>query len=168
MNVSELMTATVKSCAIDECLDRAARIMWENDCGCIPVVDHDQRVVGMITDRDICMAAYTQGKALAEMQVSSAMAREVFGARESDPVEVAEALMREKQVHRLPVLDGDGHVRGILSMNDLARRVVPGKGHKANGLSRDSVALTLAAISKPRGVEVAPARSRSIRSQSGV
>jgi CBS domain-containing protein len=149
MNASELMTTNVKSCSASDTLQRAAQIMWENDCGAVPVVNADNRVVGMITDRDICMAAYTQGRPLWQIPISSAMANKVHGVRETDPLEMVEMLMRRVQVRRVPVLDGDGRLSGILSMNDLARRAHRSLGRK-NGLSGDSVVQTLAAICEPR------------------
>jgi CBS domain-containing protein len=62
--MTDLMTTNAKSCGTMDNLERAAQIMWENDCGVVPVVDGSERVVGMVTDRDICMAAYTQGQPL--------------------------------------------------------------------------------------------------------
>jgi CBS-domain-containing membrane protein len=150
MNVSELMTTSVKSCGSHDDLQRAAQIMWENDCGALPVLDADNRVVGMITDRDICMAAYTQSRPLWQIPVSSAMAHQVHGVRESDPVEVVETLMRRVRVRRVPVLDGHGRVKGILSMNDLARHAHRSAGRKSNGLSGDSIVHTLSVIGEPQ------------------
>ncbi len=152
MNASDLMTCAVKSCGIDDNLQRAAQLMWENDCGIVPVLDGDGRVVGMISDRDICMAAYTHGLPLWQLPVSDAMAKQVHGARESDPLEVVETLMRRARVRRVPVLDGDGRLKGILSMNDLARHAHRSTGRKANGHSGDSIVQTLAAICEPRPV----------------
>jgi CBS domain-containing protein len=152
MNVSDLMTTAVRSCGTSDNLQLAAQIMWESDCGIVPVVDGDGRVVGVITDRDICMAAYTQGLPLWQIRVPSAMANHVHGVRETDPLEVVEALMRRVQVRRVPVLDEDGRLRGILSMSDTARHAHRSAGRKANGLSRDSIAQTLSAICEPHPV----------------
>jgi CBS-domain-containing membrane protein len=148
MNASELMTTSVKSCSNSDTLQRAAQLMWEDDCGAVPVVDADNRVVGIVTDRDICMAAYTQGRPLWQIPISSAMAKKVHGVRESDPIEVVETLMQRAQIRRVPVLDGDGRLKGILSMNDLARRAH--HAGRKDGLSGDSIVQTLAAISAPR------------------
>jgi CBS-domain-containing membrane protein len=129
--------------------------MWENDCGVVPVIDGDGRVVGMMTDRDICMAAYTQGQPLWQITVSNAMAKEVHGVRENDRLEAAEGLMRRVRVRRVPVLDGDGRLKGILSMTDLARHTHRTVGRKSNGLSGDSIVQTLAAICEPQAAAVA-------------
>jgi CBS domain-containing protein len=167
MNVSELMTKAVQSCSTNDNLQRAAQIMWENDCGAAPVVDGDGRVVGMITDRDICMAAYTQGQPLWQIPVSAAMAKQVHGVTENDPLEVVETMMRRVRVRRVPVLDGAGRLRGILSMNDLVRRAHHSVGRKANGLSSDSVVQTLAAICAPHAAASAkePATAAGSRPQ---
>jgi CBS domain-containing protein len=149
MNASDLMTKAVKACNVDDNLQRAAQIMWENDVGVVPVVDADLHVVGMITDRDICMAAYIQGTPLWRIPVSSAMARKVYGVGEGEPVAAVEALMRRVQVRRVPVLDGDGRLKGLLSMNDLARHAHRSGARRADGLSGDSIVQTLAAVSEP-------------------
>jgi CBS domain-containing protein len=152
-NVSDLMTTAVRSCTTGDNLQRAAQIMWESDCGVVPVVESDGRLVGMITDRDICMAAYTQGKPLSHIGVFYAMAKEVHGVHDTDRVEAAEDLMRRVRVRRVPVLDRDGRLKGILSMNDLARHVRRSPvGRSASGLSTDRIAWTLAAIcERPNG-----------------
>jgi CBS domain-containing protein len=149
MNVSELMTKAVQSCDTHDNLQRAAQIMWENDCGIVPVLDSEGRVVGMVTDRDVCMAAYTQGLTLAQIPVTSAMADQVHGVHEADGIEAAQALMQRARVRRVPVLNGDGRLKGILSMNDLARYVQHSTSRKANGLSSGSIAQTLAAVCEP-------------------
>lgn len=154
MNVSSVMTSAVKSCGIDDNLQFAAQIMWENDCGVVPVVGADGRVVGMVTDRDVCMAAYTKGQPIHQIPVSSAMAKSVWSVHEHDPLPAAESLMRKARVRRLPVTDGDGKLKGILSMNDLARHHAQRSwGHKSNGLGSDSIVQTMAAICEPHASE---------------
>jgi CBS domain-containing protein len=143
------MTRAVKACSSNESLHRAAQIMWETDCGCVPVVESNGRVVGMITDRDVCMAAYTTGQPLWQIPVSSAMARQVHAVRENEPLETAEKLMRRVQVRRLPVVDGNGHLKGILSMTDLALHAHSSEDRRGDSLCGDSIARTLAAICEP-------------------
>lgn len=155
MNVSDLMTRAVQSCSANDNLQTAARIMWEADCGAVPVVAADMRVIGMITDRDICMAAYTQGQPLWNIPVSSAMADQIHVVREADSLDLVETLMRNVRVRRAPVVDADGRLKGIVSMNDLARHARRSSSRKADGLSGDSIVQTLAAISEPRHVEKA-------------
>jgi CBS domain-containing protein len=121
MKVSDLMTKEVKTCHQHDSLNRAAQLMWENDCGAIPVVDSDLKVIGMLTDRDICMAAYTQGVALAAASVGSAMSCDVCLCAAGDNITSAAELMRERQIRRLPVVDKEQKLVGILSMSDIAR-----------------------------------------------
>jgi CBS domain-containing protein len=149
MNVSELMTSPVRTCTSEDNLQRAAQLMWECDCGAVPVVDGEGRIVSMITDRDVCMAAYTRGEALWQIPVSAAMAKQVFRVNASERVEVAIGVMRTAHVHRVPVVDGDGRVVGILSMNNLARHVQGLPGGKTNGVSTATITQTLAAIGEP-------------------
>ena len=108
-------------CGPADSLDRAAQLLWEHDCGVLPVVDDKRRVVGMITDRDICMAAYTQGRALSELPVSRAMAHAVVRCSPDHDVEAALHVMAEGQVHRLPVVDDNDRLLGILSLTDVVR-----------------------------------------------
>jgi CBS domain-containing protein len=121
MKVSELMTSEVKACHQHDSLNRAAQLMWENDCGAVPVVDAEMKVVGMLTDRDICMAAYTQGVGLADASVGGAMSCDVCTCEPDDNIASAAERMRERQIRRLPVIDKSSKLVGILSMSDIAR-----------------------------------------------
>ncbi|CAN5917199.1 CBS domain-containing protein [soil metagenome] len=121
-----MMTRGVRTCCPDDSLNSAAQLMWQNDCGCVPVVDSDGRAIGMITDRDICMAAYTQGQPLGDMLVASAASREIMTMRENESLDAAEALMQKHKIRRIPVVDADRRPVGIVSMNDLARHATVG------------------------------------------
>lgn len=146
MNVSDLMTTHAATCRPDAPLRLAAQIMWDHDCGCVPVVDDSNRVLGMITDRDVCMAALTQGKSLSEMAVESAMSRAVYGCAPDDDVEKAAGLMRLRQVRRVPVLDADRRLIGVISLSDFARAL---SANASNGVTTPTVARTLFDISQP-------------------
>lgn len=145
------MTPGVGSCRPFDTADRGAKTMWERDCGAVPVVDQEGRVVAMVTDRDLCMAALTQGRPLAEIHVSSAMSRRLWSCRPQDDVKDAEKLMRAHQVRRLPVVDAEGKLVGILSISDLARVAVSTKGAKKKAVAPSDVGQTLGAISSPAG-----------------
>jgi CBS domain-containing protein len=121
MRVEDLMTRDVKSCMTHDSLDAAAAIMWEYRCGGVPVVDNDRQPVGFLTDRDICMAAYTQGAKLRDSSVGSAMARRLVTCKQDDDLRVAVDLMQKNHVRRLPVVDSAGRLVGLLSLDDLAR-----------------------------------------------
>ena len=154
MTIKELMTRPAVTCPNNSTLEHAAWLMWEFDCGVIPVVDDGGRAVGIVTDRDICMAAYTQGRALADIAVGTAMAHHVIAIHADDSVETAEHLMADNQIRRLPVIDGNGKVVGVVSLSDLARLV---GGARRIGLDRELVS-TLAAVCRPRAA--APANGR--------
>ena len=121
MKVKDLMVTGVKCCETYNTLNTAAQMMWENDIGCVPIVGSNGRVLGMLTDRDICMAAYIQGVPLTGALVTGAMSKELFSCAPEDDIATVEKLMREKQVRRLPVIDADGRLVGIISLNDIAR-----------------------------------------------
>jgi len=121
MKIEKVMVKKVLSCIPEDDLRVPARAMWEGDCGSIPVVDSGSRVVGMITDRDICMAAYTQGRRLEQILVQDVMSKGVTSCKTSDSLEQAEELMRRHKVRRLPVVDAEMHLVGLLSINDIAR-----------------------------------------------
>jgi CBS domain-containing protein len=150
MTVQDLMTRDVKTCQQTDPLSVPAELMWTNDCGAIPVVDSDMRVVGMITDRDIAMATYLQQAAPGFVSVSTAMSPVVHSCRPDDSVEAAERIMRTRQVHRLPVTELDGRLVGILSLNDIARATAREKRPRERQVSAEQLTTTLAAICEPR------------------
>lgn len=122
MKVEFFMTKDPRTCTAEDALAAAARIMWEHDCGCVPVVagPGSRRLVGVVTDRDVCMAAYTQGRPLWEIPVRAAMSSEVWTCHPDDTLKDAVRVMRHRQVRRLPVVDGQGHLLGLLSLTDVA------------------------------------------------
>jgi CBS domain-containing protein len=148
---------------VHDTLNTAAQLMWEHDCGAIPVMGDDDRIIGIVTDRDICMAAYTQGRPLYAIPVHDAMAKEVFTCRPDDSVEDAEHLMGEKQVRRLPVLDGAGQLVGMLSVGDIAREL---GGSRRKGVIRELVQ-SLAAICTPRALSMKLGPSRGATASAG-
>ncbi|MCU0866070.1 MAG: CBS domain-containing protein [Planctomycetes bacterium] len=146
MNVKEVMSQQVRSVRMTERADAAARILWEHDCGIVPVVDANNVLVGVVTDRDLCMASYTQGRPLAEIAVTAVMARAVRSCKPDETLAAAMAAMQQAQVHRLPVVDARGLVIGMLSVNDLIRLAQA----RPAALDAGAVLKTLAAIGAPR------------------
>jgi CBS-domain-containing membrane protein len=119
--VRDVMSREVRWCRAWDTLEHAARLMWEHDCGALPVVDDHGRPIGMITDRDICMAAYTQGRSLSQIQVSVAASRCLHFVRPGAPLDLACAEMRAQRVRRLAVIDVGGNLIGVVSFSDIAR-----------------------------------------------
>lgn len=121
MEISDLMTREVRSCHPEDSLQVAAGMMWDGDCGCVPVVDGEGRLVGMLTDRDVAMAAYTKAECLTDLTVSGAMSAKVFTVAPSARIEMAECLMREYKVRRLPVVGGRSDLTPAAVGETLAR-----------------------------------------------
>jgi CBS domain-containing protein len=147
MNIEQIMSQPVASCRERDSLHTAAQLMWEHDCGAVPVLDHEGKLIGMVTDRDICMATFTQGKAPQDICVADVMSKQVFACHPGDSLESAELLMSEKQIRRLPVVNGSREPLGMLSLNDIAR--YGASTRKKNGMDHQ-VVQTMAAICEPR------------------
>jgi CBS domain-containing protein len=121
MNVEHLMTRDVESCTPEKDLAHAAMIMWRRDCGFVPVVEKPGgRFVGVITDRDICIATATKHASPDSVRVGTVMNPRAITCAASDDVQTAMSRMSEGQVRRLPVLDKEGRLSGVLALNDLA------------------------------------------------
>jgi CBS domain-containing protein len=150
MLIRDIMSTDVQTCRSYQTVSAAAQKMWEADIGAVPVLDDKDRVVGMLTDRDICMAAYTQGLALWQIVAAEVMSKSIVTCEPTDTVDHAEELMRMNAVRRLPVVDGERNVVGIVSMNDLAR--VVSRSHRGQA----ELVATMAAICQPRQTELAP------------
>jgi hypothetical protein len=114
--------------------------MWERRCGCVPVLDDGDQVVGLLTDRDICMAAYTQGRRIDDIAVTTAMSRPVWTCAASASVEEAEDLMMAHGVRRLVVVD-DGRLQGVVSLDDIAKDAAAWDGKGDIDPERVAVAL---------------------------
>jgi CBS domain-containing protein len=121
MIVADIMTTHVHWCLASDTLDRPARLMWEHDCGAIPIVDGRGHVIGMVTDRDICMAAHFQGKALNEVPVTVTGCARIHSVGPDASIAYACEVMKTHRVRRLPVLDRGGNLVGILSLADIVR-----------------------------------------------
>jgi len=152
MKIKDVMTSNVRTCFMSDNLATAAQLMWDHDCGCVPVLSEDARLVGMLTDRDICMASYFQGVPLSGIQVSTVMSRQLIVCSSDDDLSAAERIMREKKVRRLPVLNKQGRLVGLLSISDIARRADEEyAGGAANRYVSDAeVARLAAAVSESR------------------
>jgi predicted transcriptional regulator len=147
MQVEDLMTKSVECCEPDDALERAAQLMWDHDCGCLPVCvtanGGRRKTIGVVTDRDICMCALFQHKPLSELRVADAMAKEVISCLTSDAVQQVKTTMRSARVRRLPVLNVQGTLVGMISLADLAREGAhDGNHHEASELDvRDTLAM---------------------------
>lgn len=144
--LSDVMTTDAHRCAVGDSVNRAAQIMWERRCGCVAVVDQSGGLVGAVTDRDVAMAAYTQGRRLDDIAVEAAMSKPAVTCRLTATIEDAENLMMAHAVRRLFVLDDAGRLCGVVSIDDIARC-----GAACDGLPRvdlERAAITLGEISR--------------------
>ena len=149
-SVAAVMSREVASCSPRSSLAEAARLMWEGDVGCLPVVEHD-RVVGVVTDRDACMSACLQGKPLDQIAVGAAMSRELYTCGATATFADAEQIMTVHQVRRLPVVDENGRLVGMLTLADLARRIAGSPADDgADAQAWRSLGATFARIVAPR------------------
>lgn len=128
MKVKEVMNADAKAIWITESLADAAKSMWKNDCGILPVIKDGRKVVGLITDRDICMGTAMRGSNPSGISVEEVMSGKVYATTANEDVERALEIMRDHKVRRLPVLNDEGELTGILSMNDIVLKAKGGNG----------------------------------------
>lgn len=149
MKVTEVMTKDVQSCSPDTNLAAAAIQMWDADCGVLPVVNDDGRVIGMITDRDICIAAATNHQDIASIKVGEVTTGEVQSCSPETNVRDALKIFDQARVRRLPVLDEDNRLQGILSLNDIVLRTMAGRDQKAGEVSHADIVNTLKAVCAP-------------------
>lgn len=130
MKVSEVMSRKVEMTSPDDSIQRAAQMMARIDAGILPVAAGD-RLVGMITDRDIAIRGVGAGRNPSETPVNEVMTREVKYCFEDDDVNDVAENMAQLQVRRLPVLNHDKRLTGIVSLGDIARDHEPGQAGSA-------------------------------------
>lgn len=119
MEVRELMTTPVQTLTIDDTLNCAAKMMRDHAIGCVPIVNREGELVGILTDRDIALAAYEIGEALWRLRIDASMHTPVHTCRADDDIDLAAKMMRAHRVRRLPVIDAVGKPLGVLSLDDL-------------------------------------------------
>jgi CBS domain-containing protein len=122
MQAKEIMSSNPQCCTPDDTLRDAARMMADHDCGCLPVVQDTagKRVIGVLTDRDIAIRGVARGKT-PDSKVNDVMSPAPACCSADDDVEVVEKIMIDKQVRRVPVVNADGRVVGMIAQADLAR-----------------------------------------------
>lgn len=122
MQVQEIMTKDVPSCRPETNAAVAAEIMWTRRCGTLPIVDEAGHVVGIVTDRDLFIALGTRNRRAAELPLAEIMHRDPSTCAPGDDVRSALNTMAQRHVHRLPVVEKDGALRGVLSIDDVVAR----------------------------------------------
>src|SRR5262249_48183923 len=123
MKVRDLMTSQVATVRASEQSSTALRIMWDCDCGSLPVVDEAGRAIAVVTDRDIAMTSLFRDAPPSALPVSEAMSKRIHFCMPDDSVASAEQIMRGNQIRRLPVIDSERRLVGVLSLADVVRHV---------------------------------------------
>jgi CBS domain-containing protein len=143
MKVFEVMTIDVGFCYLEDNLTKVAEIMWQKDCGIIPVVTAEKHVVGVITDRDICIAAASRNQQTSQIKASEMNFRPIIVCAMEDDVKDVLRRMRKYKVKRLCVTNDNKELLGIISLSDILLKA----GEKKS--VRKLIFSTLNAIAKP-------------------
>jgi CBS domain-containing protein len=147
MTAQQLMSTPPRTCRPTTDLAAVTRLMRDCDCGVVAVVDASGHPVGVVTDRDICVATAAHRRLPNQVPAAEVMTRQLHNCLVDDSIDQALATMKAAKVRRLPVVDGTGHLEGVLSLNDVVRAVGTREGPTA-----EAVVDTLAAICAPRAV----------------
>lgn len=141
MNVNEVMTSPVRTCSPSTSLDEIARTMWEQNCGSIPVVTESNKPVGIVTDRDIAMAAMLNHQPLWNIPAATVIdGQSVCCCSQQEPVEQGISKMEQSSVRRILVTDDSGALCGIMSMGDAVAFTAHGKtGNKKSVISSEKI-----------------------------
>jgi CBS domain-containing protein len=146
MKVNDIMTCETKFCDLNESLAEAALTMWTADCGVLPVLKDGKEIVGLITDRDICMAMAMRDRNAAAVSAEEVVSGAIYSVTPEDDIHKALEIMRQHKVRRLPVVNSEGELKGILSLNDVVLRAKEAKDTEAPELTYDDVVDTYKAI----------------------
>ncbi len=139
------MTKDVGTCRADENLGNAVFVMWQKDCGVVPVLNGEKKVIGMITDRDVCIALTSRNQIASEVMVGDLLNGKLISCSPKDPVKAALKMMAKRKIKRLPVINKKGDLKGIISIADVLRL------KKKKSLKKD-LFRTLEAISRPASI----------------
>jgi len=151
MKVKDVMAKPPAYCSPQTNLAAAVEILWRQNCGILPIVDSKEKVVGVVTDRDICVALGTRNRLPSDMTVSEVTSGKVIACKPDDDLRGALATMAEVKVRRLPVIDAVGKLQGILSIDDVVLHTETGTIKGDSELSFEDLANTLKILyaSKP-------------------
>ena len=152
MTVKEVMNTAVATCAPDTDLTSVVEGMRKHDCGFVPVVDRHGIVVGVVTDRDVCLASGTKHRPLARVSVKETMSHPVFSCFADENLKTVLVTMSKHRVRRLPVLNKSGHLEGVLSIDDIVQAP-----HRRGGPTAEDIVAALKAIYARGAVEMVTA-----------
>lgn len=150
MKVQEIMNHNVTYCTPETTLAEAAAMMWEADCGALPVVSVEGKALSMITDRDIAIATATRGQLASDIRVAEVMGNQLYICELEEDIHAALKVMRQEKVRRLPVVSNEGLLQGIVSLNDIVLRAEEAKGQHVPELTYEDAMSTIKAICEHR------------------
>ncbi|HKV39076.1 MAG TPA: CBS domain-containing protein [Blastocatellia bacterium] len=149
MKVHEIMTSNVHAVTSGIELASAVEKLWQNDIGALPVINDNGKLIGVITDRDIAVAVATRGQLASEIRVGDVISGRVESCLPDDDLGVALLAMQRHKIRRLPVVNKEGVLQGIISLRDLAVNARESRGRLQSGVSFEDVIATLKAVSEP-------------------
>jgi CBS domain-containing protein len=151
MTVQNIMSEPVVTCTPQMTLSAAARLMRDADYGTLPVVDAQGGVIGILTDRDVCLAIAGSARNAAHISVHEVMTRKPVSVLVTDTIHMALMAMKRARVRRLPVLDSSGHLKGILSIEDVVVR-----GLESRGIGPNEIVMALRTMyeRRPAAIEI--------------
>lgn len=142
MKVKDLMTKNAGFCCENETLGKAVEIMWQKDCGMVPVLADAGKVIGVVTDRDVSVAATTRNQPPSRIAAKDLIFREIVTCKKDDSIKQILKRMRKHQIKRLPVVNKKGALAGVISINDLLQA-------KKSKRFEKQILKTLKAIGRP-------------------
>lgn len=158
MKVKDAMMGAPYYCQLDTNLGSAAELMWVGNCGFLPVMDANGKIVGVVTDRDVCIGLGTRNRLPGDVTARAIMSNRLFVCSPEEDVHVALQTMREGGVRRLPVIAQNGTLVGVISVDDLLLRAeAPGTGRQPELLAEE-VVRTCQAIDQRRVPQLVLAR----------
>jgi CBS domain-containing protein len=158
MRVKEVMTQSAVCCKPDTNVGAAVELFWVRNCGMLPVVGNDGKLLGVVTDRDICIAMGTRNRMPADLTVGEIATQKVFTCKPDDEIHEALHTMAEKQVRRLPVVNREGVPQGMLSMDDI---ITHGDLNKWEGSCELSAEEIIRSLKKLYGQQLPLVRTKS-------
>ena len=143
MNVRDVMKTEAARCTPDTNLGVAVEILWNANCGILPIVDRQEKVISVVTERDICIALGTRNRLPGEITVGEVATERAICCSSTDDVRSALAKMLEAKVRRLPVVNAEGKLEGILTMDDIVEPILLKSTLRDNGRTSEDLASTL-------------------------
>jgi len=161
MRVKEVMMGTPYYCQPETNLGSATELMWNANCGFLPVETADGKVTGVMTDRDICVALGTRNRLPGDIVVGEVMTGKLYSCAPEDDIHQALQSMKEGRVRRLPVIAKNGSLAGVISMDDVLLRTEPMSLGREPELSSDEVVRAYRAITQRQVPQVVAKQAAS-------